>query len=60
MKNLTLEKKVDIIFSYLFGEEGIQKEEDFWNKLTPKEVARLEKIEKEELFDFEDLKKKYA
>jgi len=57
MEKLSLEKKVDIIFSYLFGKDGIQREEDFWNRLTPKEIVNLEKAEKEESFDFEDLKK---
>ncbi len=57
MKKLTLEKKVDMIFSYLFGEEGIQKEEDFWDTLTDTELKEIKNIKKEKSFTMEELKK---
>ncbi len=43
-KTLPLEKKVDIIFTFLFDQNTAEKEEKFWSKLTSKEVKRLEKI----------------
>ncbi|MCF7906011.1 hypothetical protein K9L63_02380 [Candidatus Gracilibacteria bacterium] len=37
--------------------KSLQKEDDFWNRLTSKEVARLRKIEKEKTFTLCELKK---
>jgi len=51
-----LEKKVNLIFSYLFSTDKSIEEEDFWNKLSKKEFSKLEKIDKEEVSDFNLLK----
>lgn len=50
------DQKLEIIFSYLFSDKKNLEEEAFWNKLSKEEVIKLEKIEKEKIFDFSLLK----
>ena len=52
------DQKLEIIFSYLCSNKKNLEEEDFWNKLSKKEIVNLEKIDKEETFDFSLLKAK--
>ncbi len=57
INNINTEKKVDIIFSYLFSDDKIEEEQFFWNNLKKEEISRLEKINKnDETFDFNNLK----
>lgn len=55
-ENLSTEKKVNIIFSYLFSDEKSREEEFFWNELSAQECEDLEKIQWEKVYDFEWLK----
>lgn len=57
-QNLTTEKKVNMIFSYLFSYDKSKEEEFFWNRLNDKEVSELKKIEQEKTYDFNILKEK--
>ena len=58
MTTYSEKEKLNIIFSYLFSNEKSFEEEDFWNKLSKKDLSKIEKIEKEETFDFSLLKSK--
>ena len=55
---LTQSKKVDMIFSFLFGDKKAIEEEAFWNGLHDDEIQELQKIRKEKTYDFSKLKKK--
>ncbi|MDD4151381.1 MAG: hypothetical protein PHR68_02090 [Candidatus Gracilibacteria bacterium] len=55
---LSERKKIDMIFSYLFSDKKTFEEEDFWNKLSKKDLTKLEQIDKEETFDFASLTSK--
>ncbi len=57
LKKINNEKKIDIIFSYLFSDEKIDEEQFFWNNLKKEEISKLEKIDNnDETFDFSNLK----
>jgi len=56
MTSLTQEKKINIIYSYLFSDNKSLEEEDFWNKLSENDLIKINKIEKEETSDFNSLK----
>jgi len=57
INKLNTDKKIDIIFSYLFSEDKSNEEEFFWNSLKKDEISKLNKINKnDETFDFSDLK----
>jgi len=57
---LTQSKKVDMIFSYLFGDKKAFEEEAFWNNLQDDEIQELQKIRKEKTYDFLQLKKSFG
>jgi len=57
IKKIDNEKKIDIIFSYLFSDDKIDEEQFFWNNLKDEEISRLEKINNiDETSDFSNLK----
>lgn len=57
IKKIDNEKKIDIIFSYLFSDDKIDEEQFFWNNLKDDEISRLEIInDSDDTFDFSNLK----
>jgi len=57
LNNLSLEKKINMIFSYIFSDKKNEEEEFFWNNLTENEIINLERIDKnDETMDFSSLK----
>lgn len=56
MKTISQQKKIDLIYTYLFSDSKSIEEENFWNKLSSIDIKKLEKIEDEEIEDFNLLK----
>ena len=54
--NIPQEKKIDIIFKYLFDGVSHINEEKFWNELSKKEVSELDVLKKESPLSLDDLK----
>lgn len=53
---INTEKKIDMIFTYLFSDNKAIEEEFFWNNLEKEEINKLQKIEKEEVYNFDNIK----
>lgn len=59
-KKISLERKIEMIFDFLFEQKNALAEEDFWNKLQKHEIAEIKAIRKEKTYDFSVIKNKYA
>ena len=57
-KKYSQNQKIDIIFSYIFSEAKNLEEADFWNKLSEKDILRIDIIDSEKTFDFSILQSK--
>jgi hypothetical protein len=54
--NISQDKKVDIIFKYLFDGKSHINEEIFWNELSEEEVQELDMIKNESTLSLDELK----
>ena len=54
--SLTQKEKINLIFDYIFNSKKHIKEEEFWNKLSQRDVADLEKIKDEPSISLKELK----
>jgi len=57
-KNLKIsqEKKINLIFQYIFNSEKHIEEEEFWNKLSKNDIKELKEIENEKTISLDELK----
>lgn len=60
MKNtwFNTEKKINIIFSYLFSLDKSLEEEKFWNTLSEKDIEEIQSVKQEKTFDLASLSAK--
>jgi len=57
-KKISMERKIDMIFKFIFEQTNALKEEAFWNTLQKHEIDEINSIRKEKTEDFSMLKKK--